>query len=627
MWKDTESYIDMLGYQVHADLLAKIILQKDMLPTSIGIFGDWGSGKSSLMLLMQESLNSWISKIAAENAKIPDGQPKINNKVLQIEFNSWQFENYENTKLTLIEQILTSVVNDISKRKDFFDKVDDLFRRLNYLKAGVICLKKIYSKIVPSSISSILPTWDELKGLVKKEDYDRLISEISPYNTSRFISQFRKSLEEIIKDANYKCVVVYIDDLDRCSPDRIIECLEAVKLFLNVNGTAFVIGADERILEYAINKHYPKNNASNDDRNRYSPFSDYLEKLIQIPFKLPKLSFSEQETYILLLLCRKYLPEGQKDEPINKFLKFRETDKHSKYAICNMKHDCDKVNFTSVERLVPILPLMEHFLNGNPRQLKRFLNTLDLRLQLADVAGFHDIRPEIMVKLMVLEYSPLYRDRFEDLYNFEVSDDTLKKSHGCIIDIDTVEKEAKDKDIKSERWKENWTSPILMNWLSSEPSLSKVDLKDYFWLSRESIKNSVPVESMISAKVHRDFFRLYKHFPTITTLKPEEKRIFSVEYSSETDCDMFTYLLNNKLRKNASDVQSWRILCADSEGLLIRNSLERLKILFNQVRIEEIQPAASSFIKSIKNLEPFKDYLTELSSHFNDRLKNALNQH
>lgn len=37
MWKDTESYIDMLGYQVHADLLAKIILQKDMLPTSIGI--------------------------------------------------------------------------------------------------------------------------------------------------------------------------------------------------------------------------------------------------------------------------------------------------------------------------------------------------------------------------------------------------------------------------------------------------------------------------------------------------------------------------------------------------------------------------------------------------------------
>ena len=303
MWKDTESDIDMLGYQVHADLLAKIILQKDMLPTSIGIFGDWGSGKSSLMLLMQKTLDEWVSKTNKENEKCPKNQTKENNKVLQIKFNSWQFENYENTKLTLIEHILSCIVDDISKHKDFFEKIDDLFNRLNYLKAGILCLKKLYSKIVPSNFNFLLPSEEELKGLIDKDDYTRLISEISPYNTSRFISQFRRSLERIIEQANYRCVVVYIDDLDRCSPDRIIDCLEAVKLFLNVKGTAFVIGADKRILEYAINKHYPKNNASNEDRNRYSPFSDYLEKLIQIPFKLPKLSFSEQETYILLLLC------------------------------------------------------------------------------------------------------------------------------------------------------------------------------------------------------------------------------------------------------------------------------------------------------------------------------------
>ena len=76
MWKDTESDIDMLGYQVHADLLVKIILQKDMLPTSIGIFGDWGSGKSSLMLLMQKTLDEWISKTNEENKKCPKSQTK-----------------------------------------------------------------------------------------------------------------------------------------------------------------------------------------------------------------------------------------------------------------------------------------------------------------------------------------------------------------------------------------------------------------------------------------------------------------------------------------------------------------------------------------------------------------------
>lgn len=629
MWKDTESDIDMLGYQVHADLLTKIILQKDMLPTSIGIFGDWGSGKSSLMLLMKGTINNWIAEKREENKTLPDNQPKINNKVLQIEFNSWQFENYENTKLTLIEQILTSIADDIKKHQDFFEKIDELFGKLNFLKAGILCLKKIYSKIAPSDYCSLLPSLDDLRELVDKTDYDRLISEISPYNTSRFISQFRKNLEQVISDADYRCVVVYIDDLDRCNPERIIECLEAVKLFLNVKGTAFVIGADERILEYAINKHYPKNNASNDDKNRFSPFSDYLEKLIQIPFKLPKLSFSEQETYILLLLCRKYLSEANKDVPIRKFLAFRKTDKHTKYSIEMIKADCkeEKIDFTSVERLVSILPLMEHFLNGNPRQLKRFLNTLDIRLQLADVANFKEIRPEVLVKLMVLEYSPLYRERFEDLYNFEVSDETLKDSHGCIEDMEVAEKEAKVKDIKLDRWNKDWTSPMLINWLSSEPSLAKVDLRDYFWLSRESIKNSVPVESLISAKVNRDFYNLYHHIPTVAMLKQQEPYIFKPGYCSESDCDMFVYLLNGKLRKEARDAQTWRILSADENGLLIRGNLDRFKLLFDQVIIESIPPSASVFFKRVRGTEIFGGYYADLYSRFNDQLKNAINQH
>ena len=52
MWSDNETTQDLLGYQVHADLLKKIILNDAMLPISIGVFGNWGSGKSSLMLLL-----------------------------------------------------------------------------------------------------------------------------------------------------------------------------------------------------------------------------------------------------------------------------------------------------------------------------------------------------------------------------------------------------------------------------------------------------------------------------------------------------------------------------------------------------------------------------------------------
>ena len=54
MWADNETTQDLLGYQVHADLLKKIVLSDEMLPITIGVFGNWGSGKSSLMLQMEQ---------------------------------------------------------------------------------------------------------------------------------------------------------------------------------------------------------------------------------------------------------------------------------------------------------------------------------------------------------------------------------------------------------------------------------------------------------------------------------------------------------------------------------------------------------------------------------------------
>lgn len=59
MCSDNETTQDLLGFQVHADLLKKIVLNAVMLPISIGVFGNWVAGKSSLMLLLQRSLQEW----------------------------------------------------------------------------------------------------------------------------------------------------------------------------------------------------------------------------------------------------------------------------------------------------------------------------------------------------------------------------------------------------------------------------------------------------------------------------------------------------------------------------------------------------------------------------------------
>lgn len=366
MWSDNETTQDLLGYQVHADLLRKIILNDAMLPISIGVFGNWGSGKSSLMLLLQQSLQEWEKSQQNEQHSI----------ILQVYFNSWQFESYDSTKLTMIESILEALDKDINTRKDVFERADDLLARINFLKVGVFILKKAYDNLTPNWLKKWLPKKDDIDKITGKDKYNNLLEDVTKGNTSKFIATFRELFENLVEDMKYKAVIVYVDDLDRCDPKRIIGCLEAVKLFVNVKNTAFVIGADERIIEYAISQHYPIQMKKEDIS---SPFSDYLEKLIQLPYKLPRLSDNEQETYITLLLCKNHLSEIHFSEIHQKYLAFRKTDKHSKYNIDDIKTNIQNVDFSAVEYRLPIVPIIKQFLNGNPRQLKRFLNTLYVR--------------------------------------------------------------------------------------------------------------------------------------------------------------------------------------------------------------------------------------------------------
>lgn len=326
MWSDNETTQDLLGYQVHADLLKKIILNDAMLPISIGVFGNWGSGKSSLMLLLQQSLQEW-EESQQDKHKESQQNEHHNPIILQVYFNSWQFESYDSTKLTMIESILEALDKDINERKDVFERVDDFLVRINFLKAGVFILKKAYENLTPDWLKKWLPTKEDVDKIIGKDKYNNLLEDVTKGNTSKFIATFRELFEELVEDMGYKAVIVYIDDLDRCDPKRIIGCLEAVKLFVNVRKTAFVIGADERIIEYAISQHYPIQMKKEDIS---SPFSDYLEKLIQLPYKLPRLSDNEQETYITLLLCKNHLNKTQFDEIHQKYLNFRRTDKHSK---------------------------------------------------------------------------------------------------------------------------------------------------------------------------------------------------------------------------------------------------------------------------------------------------------
>lgn len=594
MWSDNETTQDLLGYQVHADLLRKIILNDAMLPISIGVFGNWGSGKSSLMLLLQQSLQEWEDSQQNDQHSI----------ILQVYFNSWQFESYDSTKLTMIESILEALDKDINTRKNVFERADDLLARINFLKVGIFILKKAYDNLTPDWLKKWLPKKDDIDKITGKDKYNNLLEDVTKGNTSKFIATFRELFEDLVEDMRYKAVIVYVDDLDRCDPKRIIGCLEAVKLFVNVKKTAFVIGADERIIEYAISQHYPIQMKKEDIS---SPFSDYLEKLIQLPYKLPRLSDNEQETYITLLLCKNHLNEIHFNQIHQKYLKFRKTDKHSKYNIDDIKANIPEnknIDFYAVEYRLPIVPIIKQFLNGNPRQLKRFLNTLYVRQELADVAGFRDIRPDVLTKIMVLEYNTLYNSRFEELYK-------LQNANGGVLPLGDVEQEAKTEEgIQNPQWKDNWSSDYLKQWLSSEPSLKDINLQNYFWVARDALKNEKPIASLVTSKVMLLFQRLCT-LQTIVTMKRGLPGIINACDDSEKD--MIIHLINDNLRKDPKSENCWRILNCDENNLLLSNNIDRIKLLFSNIRTENIDAKADVFFARMQSSsEEIRNYIDTL---------------
>lgn len=601
MWKDIETAEDLLGYRFHAKLLKDIVLDDNMLPTSIGIFGNWGYGKSSLMLLMQKEVDIEIAK---QNNAGKDW------RVLQVRFNGWQYENYESTKYSLIQVLLDSVESYLSANKDFFEKLDGLLRRINLLKVGVLLFKKYAWSQIPSEIKDHLPSSDELKKCIDVDNIDKFRAEFVNDRTSLFVTSFRKLFGSIIKDAQFKSVIVYIDDLDRCSGERMIECIEAIKLFLNVDHTAFVLGADERMVELAIKEHYPVQ-----DRNKsviYSPFSDYLEKLIQIPYRLPKLSFGEQATYIMFLLLKSKYP-NYFDGVLANYYEFKDKEPFKVYTYKQFKQDLNGRNIPDVEKLLEIVPMMNRFLNGTPRQLKRFLNTFDLRLRMVKVASMREINEIILAKLMLLEYNFKYQKLFESLYGMQ------QTNQGTIKDIDKVESNARqNKNLGDKRWEEWADDKLVWEWLKVEPSLMGVNLAPYFWIARDSLKNSVPVENLVLNSVRLLFQNLlHKQSARVVKSVLQEEMV----KFDETERQMLILLLNQELIKDPNNKQVVQLFQADESNLVVQTE-EDCNLLFDNINTLVLSPSWGVILEKRKTVDAWKKFIETRT--FDEKVKRLI---
>ncbi len=326
-----------------------------------------------------------------------------------------------------------------------------------------------------------------------------------------------------------------VDDLDRCSPERLIENLEAIKLFLAVPRTAFVIAADERIVRHAIRERYAVRHLPNDGAAADEPYdlvTDYLEKLIQVPYHLPRLSPSEVETYMTLLFCQLYLADdGRFAGVLNACDQGRRTNVYRTFGLADVRatlalagDDIPPELERALQWTSGIAPQLTAGLKGNPRQVKRLLNALLLRRQLAEVAGLA-LRDEVLVKLMLLEY--LDPRLFDELYGWQAAAEGHppqlaaleahargkagpahngdgKRPRGTGAAARQAEEEGGLPSGASPRWQE----PAFRNWLVMDPPLTDVDLRDYFWVARDRLHGTAAQLAMVPPYVRKLFEQL-----------------------------------------------------------------------------------------------------------------------
>lgn len=509
MWSDNETTEDLLGFKVHADLLTEVIRDDALLPITIGVFGDWGSGKSSILKILSEQLN------------------ELDDDTYVLYFNGWLFEGYDDAKAALLESIIKEFEENQTFDSRVKEKAKKLLKSVNWMRVLGLGFKKIAIPAASAYFTggvSLIPYLAEQLGSLKHEEVSKalqgenseeflnsLLKDKTEEDKSMLIREFRDGFADLIEDSKIKKLVVVIDDLDRCTPDRLIENLEAIKLFLNVEKTAFVIGADPRIVRHAIEYRYKTDRIelSDDPNSRNNRIvSDYLEKLIQVPYNLPRLSDNEVETYMTLLFCKKELPIDFKNV-LAAFYKHKEKHHYGTFGFGDLKDvlEDDKYRMLgeSVSIIASLSPIITEGLNGNPRQIKRFLNTFTLRNKLVKVAKMDDFRIDVLAKLMVLEYSA--PGLFRKIYEWQSSQKGESKE---LATLEALALDSQIEKIKSE-FSPDWATEKLLMWLRVEPKLSTIDLRDYFWISRDQLSRTMSGSSLIPIHIRSLFKKLINH--------------------------------------------------------------------------------------------------------------------
>ena len=120
----------------------------------------------------------------------------------------------------------------------------------------------------------------------------------------KFLEQFQDKFRTLVEQHvtnNGGRLVVFVDDLDRCLPEKAIEVLEAIKLFVDAPGCVFVLGLDQDVIARGIEMKYKELGEKKDGEGKGQFTIEgmrYLEKIIQLPFQIPPVEQTDMGEFV-----------------------------------------------------------------------------------------------------------------------------------------------------------------------------------------------------------------------------------------------------------------------------------------------------------------------------------------
>lgn len=346
-----------LRFEQIAEALAGIVLASEPR-FAVGIFGGWGSGKSTLM--------DEIERLVVQQQ----------HQAIVARFNAWRYEREPHLIVPLLDTIRATLSEWAAKPEHSgpqSDQVRDIAGRIGRVVRALVRATSLDIGL-PGAVSITVDPGKALDEMSAHPD-DAATSPQSLYYGA--FQELAAAFADV-KNADLSRIIVFVDDLDRCLPERALTVLESMKLFFDMPGFVFIVGLDERVVESAVRTKFVSQPDSNGHEVDRQVEREYLKKIFQVPYTLPVMAPGQLADLLVWL---------------DKYGKLGDVQRQDLY-----KRVRNYLQYVATEGRI------------NPREVKRFINAYTLNRMIRP-----DLNPDTMLALQTIDFRGDWEQIYEDV--------------------------------------------------------------------------------------------------------------------------------------------------------------------------------------------------------------------